>query len=137
MVATVFVLTDFMDEGRAEYLTWDMAREMLAAGISIESHGRNHVSLEGKDRDYLIWQALGSEETIAYELGVRPRFVSYPAGEFDQSVIDVFQSANYWAGVTTGQGIAHSSDDPFRLTRIRVRGTTSPDNLERLLAADW
>ena len=137
MKATVFVLTDFMDEGRPEYLSWDMAREMLAAGISIESHGRNHVSLQDKNSDYLIWQALGSNETIAHELGVRPRFVSYPAGEFDQSVIDIFASANYWAGVTTAQGIMHSSDDPFRLTRLRVRGTTSPDDLSRLLAADW
>ena len=68
---------------------------------------------------------------------MRPRFVSYPAGEFDQSVIDIFASANYWAGVTTAQGIMHSSDDPFRLTRLRVRGTTSPDDLSRLLAADW
>ncbi len=137
MKATVFVLTDFMDEGRPEYLTWDMAREMLAAGISIESHGRNHVSLEGKESDYLIWQALGSEQTIEFELGVRPRFVSYPAGDFDQRVIDVFESANYWAGVTTAQGITHSSADPFRLTRIRVRGTTSPDDLIRLLNAGW
>lgn len=137
MVATIFVLTDFMDAGRPEYLTWDMARELLAAGISIESHGRNHVSLRGKDNDYLIWQALGSDQTIEHELGVRPRFVSYPAGEYDQSVIDIFQSANYWAGVTTGQGATHSSDDPFRLARIRVRGTTSPDDLAKLLSADW
>jgi peptidoglycan/xylan/chitin deacetylase (PgdA/CDA1 family) len=137
MRATVFVLTDFMDEGRPEYLTWEMAREMLAAGISIESHGRNHVSLRGKDNDYLIWQALGSAETIAYELGQRPHFVTYPAGEFDQSVIDIFASADYWAGMTTVQGATHSSEDPFRLTRIRVRGTTSPDDLARLLVADW
>lgn len=137
MVATVFVLTDFMDEGRPEYLTWDMARALLAAGISIESHGRNHVSLRGKENDYLIWQALGSDQTIEYELGVRPRFVSYPAGEFDQSVIDIFQSAKYWAGVTTAQGATHRSDDPYRLARIRVRGTTSPDDLAKLLDADW
>jgi peptidoglycan/xylan/chitin deacetylase (PgdA/CDA1 family) len=74
-----------------------MAREMLHAGISIESHGRNHFSLAGQDDDYLVWQALGSLETIEYELGVRPRFVSYPAGEYDQRTIDIFHSAHYWA----------------------------------------
>ena len=61
-----------MDEERPNYLTWEMAREMLAAGISIESHGRNHISLKNQDQDYLVWQALGSWETIQFELGVRP-----------------------------------------------------------------
>jgi len=137
MSATVFVITDFMDEERPDYLTWAMAREMLAAGISIESHGRNHISLKNKDRDYLIWQALGSLETIQFELGVRPRFTSYPAGEFDDSTIAIFQSADYWAGFTTIQGTTHSTDEPFRLHRVRVRSTTEPDELIRLLALDW
>lgn len=137
MTATFFVVTDFIDGQRPEYLTWDMAREMQAGGMSIESHGRNHVSLAGKDDDYLVWQALGSLETIEHELGRRPRFVSYPAGEYDARTIDIFRSANYWAGVTTQQGATHSSDAPFELTRVRVRGTTSPDDLADLLAADW
>jgi peptidoglycan/xylan/chitin deacetylase (PgdA/CDA1 family) len=137
MKATFFVVTDFMDEERPEYMTWEMAREMLAGGMSIESHGRNHASLEGRDDDYLIWQALGSMETIQYELGVRPRFVAYPAGEYDENTERVFASAGYWAGVTTVQGATHASDNPFELTRVRMRGTTTPDELIRLLKVDW
>ncbi|MEZ4710738.1 MAG: polysaccharide deacetylase family protein [Caldilineaceae bacterium] len=120
MTATLFVVTDFIDEQRPGYLTWDMAREMLAAGLSIESHGRNHISLKNKDADYLVWQALGSLETIQYELGVRPRFISYPAGEYDQQTIDLFKSANYWAGLTTIQGATHHSDDLFQIHRVRA-----------------
>ena len=137
MTATFFVVTDFIDEQRPMYLTWDMAREMLAAGMSIESHGRNHVSLAGQDDDYLVWQALGSLETLQYELGVRPRFISYPAGDYDQRTIDVFKSANYWGGLTTEQGSEQSSERPFELERIRVRATTTPDDLIRYLEADW
>jgi peptidoglycan/xylan/chitin deacetylase (PgdA/CDA1 family) len=137
MTATLFVTTDFMDEARADYLTWDMAREMLAAGISIESHGRNHFSLKNRDEDYLVWQALGSHETIEFQLGIRPRFVSYPAGEFNDATIAIFHSASYWAGFTTIQGATHSTDDLFRLHRVRVRNTTEPDELIRLLALDW
>lgn len=137
MPATIFVVTDFIDEQRPEYLTWDMAREMLRAGIAIESHGRNHFSLAGRDDDYLVWQALGSLETIEYELGVRPRFVSYPAGEYDQRTIDIFHSANYWAGFTTRQGATLDNAQPFELPRIRVRGDTTPDDLIRLLSLDW
>ena len=137
MTATFFVVTDFIDEGRPAYLTWEMVREMYAGGMSIESHGRNHVSLKNKDADYLVWQALGSLETIEHELGIRPHFVSYPAGEFDQLTIDIFKSADYWAGATTVQGATHNGADPFRLPRVRVRNTTTPDDLSELLALDW
>lgn len=137
MTATFFVVTDFIDEQRPLYLSWEMAREMLAAGMSIESHGRNHATLEGQDDDYLVWQALGSLETLQYELGVRPRFISYPAGDYDGRTIDVFRSANYWGGVTTEQGEQQSSDRPFEFERIRMRNTTTPDDLVRYLEADW
>lgn len=137
MQATIFVVTDFMDEERPAYLTWDMAREMMEAGVSIESHGRNHVSLANKDDDYLVWQALGSLETIEYELGMRPRFVSYPAGEYDRRTIDIFQSAHYWGGLTTRQGATLDNQRLFELPRIRVRNTTTSDELIRLLSLDW
>lgn len=137
MTATFFVLTDFIDEQREGYLTWDMAREMLAGGMFIESHGRNHVSLRGKESDYLIWQALGSLETIQFELGVRPRFVSYPAGEYDARTLEIFRSANFWAGMTTVQGATQSSDRLFEMKRVRIRATTTADQLSILLANDW
>jgi peptidoglycan/xylan/chitin deacetylase (PgdA/CDA1 family) len=137
MPATFFVVTDFIDEQRPLYLSWDMAREMLAAGMSIESHSRNHFTLEGQSDDYLVWQALGSLETLEYELGVRPRFISYPAGDYDERTIDIFHSANYWGGLTTTQGATQSSDRPFEMERIRVRNTTTPDDLIRYLTADW
>jgi peptidoglycan/xylan/chitin deacetylase (PgdA/CDA1 family) len=137
LTATFFIVTDFIHDERPEYLTWDMVREMYTGGMSIESHGRNHISLANKDSDYLIWQALGSYESIEVEIGVRPRFISYPAGEYDSSTINIFRSANYWAGFTTKQGATHRSDDLFQMRRIRVRGTTNPEELLRVLALDW
>ncbi len=137
MQATFFIITDFIDANQPEYLSWDMVRAMYAGGMSIESHSRNHVNLRGRDKDYLIWQALGSAETIKAEVGVAPRFICYPAGQYDQNVIDIFKSANYWAGITTTQGATQASNDLFELDRIRIRGTTTPDQLSRLLALDW
>jgi peptidoglycan/xylan/chitin deacetylase (PgdA/CDA1 family) len=137
MTATFFIITDLIDANLPDYLSWDMVREMHAGGMSIQSHGRNHASLKGRDDDYLIWQALGSLETIEYELGVRPRFISYPAGQYDENTIRIFQSAHYWAGVTTVQGATHNSEELFQLQRVRIRGTTSADDLIRLLKLDW
>ncbi|MBP7964152.1 MAG: polysaccharide deacetylase family protein [Caldilineaceae bacterium] len=137
MVATFFISTDFTDEQRPLYMTWEMLREMRDAGMTIGSHGRNHVSLKNKDVDYLVWQALGSSQTIEFELGEAPRFMSYPAGEYDDLTRQIFHEANYWAGLTTIQGATHHSDDLFQLHRVRVRGTTTPEELVRLLGVDW
>lgn len=137
MIATFFVVTDFIDQAKPGYLTWDMAREMHAAGMSIESHGTNHFSLKNRDVEFLVFQALRSKEVIEMQIGIAPRFISYPAGEFDQNTIDVFRSANYLAGVTTIQGLSHYSSDLFELHRVRVRGTTSAVELLRLMALDW
>ena len=93
MTAMFFVVTDYIDAQNPVYMSWDMAREMQAAGMFIESHGRNHASLRNRTDSYLVWQALGSAETIEYELGVRPRFVTYPFGRYDNSTIRVFSRA--------------------------------------------
>ena len=137
MTGMFFVVSDYMDEGNPLYLSWDMAREMKAAGMFIESHGRNHASLRNRNDDYLVWQALGSAETIEHELGVRPRFITYPFGHYDRNTIRIFESAGFWGGVTINAGATHSTDNLFQLRRVRVRGTTSAGELVRLLEVDW
>lgn len=137
MTATFFVVTDYINEGHSAYLTWEMAREMQAAGMHIESHGRTHVNLSNRKDNFLIWQALGSLETIESELGMRPRFITYPSGHYDANTIRIFKDLNFWAGLTTIQGATHSSDDLFQLKRVRVPGTTTGKILLQLLAKNW
>lgn len=137
MEATFFIVIDFIDRERPEYLTWDMVREMYAGGMSIEVHGVDHSSLRNRSQADLEFQALRSYETIRDRIGVRPYFLSYPAGEYDTATIEIFRSANYWAAVTTVQGATHSSDKLFELQRVRIRNTTTPDELIRLLQLDW
>ena len=137
MIATFFVVTDYMDAENPAYLTWEMARTMQAGGMYIESHGRNHTSLRNRTDDYLVWQALGSAETIEHEIGVRPRFITYPFGIYDENTIRIFESAGFWGGVTIRAGATHATDDLFQLKRVRVRGTTSTADLLYLLELDW
>jgi len=137
MTATFFVVIDFINRERPEYLTWDMVREMYGGGMSIEVHGVDHTTLRNRNRADLEFQALRSYETIQDRIGVRPRFLSYPAGEYDAATIEIFRNATYWAGLTTIQGATHSSDNLFELRRVRIRNTTTPDELVRLLEVDW
>jgi peptidoglycan/xylan/chitin deacetylase (PgdA/CDA1 family) len=131
--ATFFVLVEVTNQGEAEYLTWDMMREMHAAGMDIECHARVHEYLTDNDDDRLIWQVLGCREAIESEIGQRPRFVAYPSGRFDDRVATFFASDNYWGGITTQQGTLHSSDAFFQIKRLRVRNTTTVDQLAEML----
>ena len=119
---TFFVLTDVTDRREPGYMTWEMLREMRAAGMDIQVHGREHQQMTGRDRDWLIFHLLGPAQTINANLGYQPRFLAYPSGHYDDEVIDVAREMGYWAAVTTTQGSLQSKAAPFEMRRLRVRG---------------
>ncbi|NDJ52768.1 MAG: polysaccharide deacetylase family protein [Chloroflexi bacterium] len=121
-VGTFFILTDFTDRGEAGYMTWQMYEEMIAAGMSIEVHGREHLDMANRDRPWLVFTLLGAAETIEANLGYQPRVLSYPAGSYDDLTLRVAQEAGYWVAVTTEWGALHSTETPLELRRIRIRG---------------
>lgn len=116
------------------YMGWDQLREMAAAGMEVECHARVHEDLTENDDARLVWQVLGCREMIESQLGQRPRYVAYPSGIYDQRVASVFASDGYWAGITTQQGTLQDSAHPFELKRLRIRNTTTPEQLAELLA---
>ncbi len=119
---TIFVATQFMDDENPEYLTWEMAREMSAAGWSIEPHSKRHLDLSDRPRDFLIFEILGSLETVAYHIGYQPRYFAYPAGKYDDRVIEVLQEAGFWGALTVEPGKNHRSANAFTWRRIRANG---------------
>ena len=125
MQATFFVVTQFIDEGREGYLDWEMVKEMAAAGMRIEPHSKTHPDLSIAEREYVIYEALGSQETIAAHIGYTPRYFCYPGGDYNDETIAVLKELNYWGALTTADGQWHSFDDRFEWPRIRMRGTTA------------
>lgn len=132
-VGTVFVISEFMDREFAEYLTWEQARALHAAGWSVESHTKTHDRLEGRDFNFQLYQLLGSAQTIEANIGQRPRFLCYPAGRFDDLSVQVADQTGYWAAVTTRQGRTHTHANRFTLTRLRVDGNASLTDFANLV----
>ncbi len=122
--ATFFIVSEFIDNGYENYLTWEMVHEMAAAGMRFESHSRTHPDLRNQPRDYLIWQILGSQQTIAHHIGYTPRYFAYPAGWYDEETIQVLQDLHFWGAVTTAGGKWHSFENRFTWPRLRIRYTT-------------
>ncbi len=136
-VGTFFIVTGFIDENRSEYLTWGQVRVMHQGGMAFGSHSFTHPDLRGQSVDYLVWQILGSQQAIEERIGEAVRFFSYPAGSYDQQVIDVLRSAGFWAAVTTRPSDLHTSDGLFELDRIRVRGEDTLEQFAAKLEYDW
>jgi peptidoglycan/xylan/chitin deacetylase (PgdA/CDA1 family) len=137
MTGTFFVVTGWIDAEQPGYLTWAQAREMAQAGMSIQSHSRTHPDLSsGCDYDCLVYQILGSVQTIEAEIGVKPLFFCYPSGRYNAAVMDVLRQVGIEAAVTTLGGTLHVSDRLLELHRARVRGRTSVDDFAWLVR-DW
>jgi peptidoglycan/xylan/chitin deacetylase (PgdA/CDA1 family) len=124
LTATILLATEFIDQGNEAYLSWAMVEEMAEAGIRFEPHSKSHPDLRDRDRDFLIYQILGSQETIAAHIGYAPRYFAYPSGRYDDAVIQVLRDLNFWGAVTTYSGKWHGYNDRFEWTRLRVRNNT-------------
>lgn len=137
MKGTFFVITEFIDEGREGYMTWDMVKEMSEAGMRIESHSKTHPDLSTADRDHVIYEALGSMETIEAHIGYTPRYFCYPSGRYNEETMAILEELGYWGAVTTADGPWHGFDDRFEWSRSRMRYTTAlPEFADMVSTAD-
>ncbi|HSM58669.1 MAG TPA: polysaccharide deacetylase family protein [Candidatus Sulfomarinibacteraceae bacterium] len=121
---TFFIVTEFVDLQRPGYMTWPMIEEMAAAGMSMEPHSKTHADLSDKPRDTLLWEILGSRETLAAHVGYTPRFFCYPGGRYDEDTIAILQELDFWGAVTTAGGKWHGFEDRYEWSRLRMRYTT-------------
>ena len=85
--ATFYIVTDYVDRGLTRYMTWDQIEEMAAGGMQIGSHSRDHPDMRGKPYDYLVWQILGSQQTLETHIGEPIHAFSYPSGAYDDFAI--------------------------------------------------
>jgi len=122
---TFFVLSTPAHYEWEPYLTWPQMKEMAAAGMEVQGHGRDHVDLRGQSYDYLVYQILGIQEAISYHIGRPARFFCYPAGKYDEDVVAVLKSAGFWGAVTTEWGQTHTREGLFVMPRIRIRRSTT------------
>jgi peptidoglycan/xylan/chitin deacetylase (PgdA/CDA1 family) len=133
--ATLFIPTGFIDRGQYGYMTWPQIEEMAQAGNDIEPHTIDHVDLRRRTRDYLIYQILGSKQTVEAHTGREARYFAYPSGEFDDFAIEMLQEMNFWAAVSTDKptansAVLHSLDSIYTLKRLRVSNSIDVESMK-------
>jgi peptidoglycan/xylan/chitin deacetylase (PgdA/CDA1 family) len=133
--ATFFVITQRSDSGNPNHLTWAQIAEMSAAGMSMEAHTKDHIGLRGRDRETLVYQVLGSIESLGAHTGVMPHMFSYPAGQYDDFTLSVIGEMPVWRAVTTQSGARHTTDNYLEMPRVRVTNDMSGPGLVQLLVS--
>jgi peptidoglycan/xylan/chitin deacetylase (PgdA/CDA1 family) len=109
-------------------------REMIANGWEIDSHTINHPSLPSIDDAHLRYELEASKSRLKKEFGLTVNFFCYPAGAYNQHVIEAVKRAGYLAATTTDEGFARPQDT-FVLGRVRVNGSDGPAGLLAKLRA--
>ena len=125
--ASFFLVTQPIDLGNPIYMSWDNVIEMHAAGMEFGTHSYRHLDLRDRDVDFLVYEIVGSKEAIEARIKEPVRFFVYPAGRYDQLVIDVVASAHFWGALTTRYGFDYVYGSRYEMPRIRIRGA---DTLE-------
>jgi len=121
--ATLFIITN--DVGKEGYLSWDDIKTLKNEGWVIGSHTLNHPNLTNIKEDEAKKEITQSKEILESNLKTSIDFFCYPAGKFNQKIINLVQKANYKAAVTTIEGKTNIYQDIFKLKRIRVNGSES------------
>lgn len=130
---TFFVITDRSDNADPAHLSWEHIQQMAVSGMDIESHTKSHPDLRNRDFDFLIFQILGSIESIAAHIGEDTKMFSYPAGRYDETTLRVLQTMPIARAVTTQAGRLHTTDNYLEMTRLRISGDMSVAGLRQLL----
>lgn len=132
-IGTFFIITDFVDANNPNYLTWTQIQEMSQAGMNIESHTKSHQRLENRSYDYLIWEIVGSQETLQSHTGDYPTIFAYPGGFYDSNTLTILDTTQINRAVTTEHGTYHTSHDYLLSPRLRIAGGMTGNGLKNLL----
>ena len=136
MVGTFFVTTGLL--GRPDYMTWDQLEEMADAGMTIGAHSISHADFTKIASGQLTRELAMPKQEIEERLGRICRFLAYPSGKFDPTVVRATKAAGYTAAVTVQHGTRHTAAGPFELTRVRVRGGETAEQLgAKLTPPSW
>lgn len=130
---TFFIITARADADDPRYMNWSHIQEMAAAGMSLEAHTKNHVDLRDRSYDFLVYEMLGSMESLAAYTGRRTHMFAYPVGHYDALTLEVGEQLPIWRAVTTQSGTLHTTDNHLEVPRLRIHGYTSVTGLEQIL----
>ncbi|OGN77309.1 MAG: hypothetical protein A2082_01945, partial [Chloroflexi bacterium GWC2_70_10] len=120
MVGTFAVTANLVD--RPGYLTRAMVRALADAGMDVQSHAVDHVSVNRLSYEEQLYQLCTSRRILQEWTGKEVRHFVYPSGDFLPTPASALTSCGYLSAYRKDGGSVQSSSYMFELRRYRVRG---------------
>ena len=133
--ATNNVITGFVKKGNAGNLTVKQMKEMMAHGMSFQSHTVNHPDLSATDKATQKVELTDSINFLENKLNTKVNTIAYPSGRYNQTTLDLAKKT-YKLGLTTNEGLASAKDGLLSLNRVRILPTTTAKGLLSEIATD-
>ena len=133
--ATNNVITGFVKKGNAGNLTVKQMKEMMAHGMSFQSHTVNHPDLSATDKVTQKVELTDSIDFLENKLNTKVNTIAYPSGRYNQTTLDLAKKT-YKLGLTTNEGLASVKDGLLSLNRVRILPTTTAKGLLSEIATD-
>ena len=133
--ATNNIITGFVKKGNAGNLTVKQMKEMMAHGMSFQSHTVNHPDLSATDKATQKVELTDSIDFLENKLNTKVNTIAYPSGRYNQTTLDLAKKT-YKLGLTTNKGLASSKDGLLSLNRVRILPTTTAKGLLSEITTD-
>lgn len=112
------------------FMTWDQARSLVAAGMSVGSHTVSHRPLGRLSADEQRAELVDSKRLIESEVGREALALAYPygwPGAYDDATARLARAAGYRAAFSSVEGVNRPGDrDPFAAGRLGVGFADAP-----------
>jgi peptidoglycan/xylan/chitin deacetylase (PgdA/CDA1 family) len=109
-------------------------KAMIEAGWELAAHTINHQDLTTLGAAELEEEVAGSRKLLRREYHVPVANFCYPAGQFNETVIEAVEEAGYTGATTEIPGYA-TRDKPYELARFEILGSTGVSGLTEDLAS--
>lgn len=133
--ATNNIITGFVKKGNAGNLTVKQMKEMMAHGMSFQSHTVNHPDLSATDKATQKAELTDSIDFLEDQLNTKVNTIAYPSGRYNQTTLNLAKKT-YKLGLTTNEGLASAKDGLLSLNRVRILPTTTSKGLLSEIATD-
>jgi peptidoglycan/xylan/chitin deacetylase (PgdA/CDA1 family) len=118
------------EDAASEWMSWDMVREMKAAGMTIGGHTVNHPVLSQMSRARQAEEIAGCGRRLAEVLGEPMRYFSYPDGKpyaFTADTRSCLEEAGVELAFSYYGGFRRFADwDAYDVRRLAVEPYTAP-----------
>jgi len=117
---TIFVATDPVDRGFADYMSWDQIRQLVKEGVTVGAHTASHLHMADASAQTNAGEIARSNARFKAELGFVPELFAYPYGQTSLAVTKQVEDAGYAFAFGQHSGAIGPASDFFYLPRFSV-----------------